>query len=496
MNVVFLLCDTLTRDKLSPYHQGKGTYAHIRTPNLDRLAERSTTFTNHWVNSAPCMPARRDLCSGRIEFPWRSWGPRESFDPDWARTLREETHVSTCLITDHANLFDVGSGNYHHWFDEWQFTRGHYNDHSADGPAPEPGRAGQSADIYRKATSGMDTEDITFVARNFTTAVNYLDNRANDSRPFFLYIDEFDPHWPLDPPEPYRSMYLKDDVQKAAAGSAFCKGTDSADYTVEELEWLQAQFAGKLTMVDHQIGRILDCMDRHNLWDDTLFILTTDHGEFLGEFGQVSKGGGPSYPLFSRIPLFIHLPDGDLNGQTCNALTSTVDLHATVLNALGASISPATHSRSILPLLRAENSSIRKDVIFGWWGKGFYWTDGNHLLSKAPEKTGPLFQYGSDFGEKYVGLDDKSFDRYAKSATGAFMPHTERLVHRVPSDGMAYGNPAADIDGLFDLQSDPDCQNNLFVEDDSLRTKCLSRLKAMMQAYQVPDEHYERLGLG
>lgn len=495
MNVVFLLCDTLTCDKLSPYHQGSGPYAHIRTPNLDRLAQRSTTFTNHWINSAPCMPARRDLCSGRIEFPWRSWGPRETFDPDWARTLREETNVSTCFVTDHANMFDVGSGNYHQWFDEWHFTRGHFNDHCTEGTPPQPGRAGQSKDIYREVTAQMDTEEKTFIARNFTTATNYLDKRAADQRPFFLYIDEFDPHWPLDPPEPYRSMYLQDDAQKAKGGSAFFKGNDAADYSADELTWMQAQFAGKLTMVDHQIGRLLDTMDRHDLWDDTLFILTTDHGEYLGEYGQVSKGGGPSYPLFSRIPLFVHLPNGPLNGQTSEALTSTVDLHATILEALDASVSPDTHSRSILPVLNGEAGTARTDVIYGWWGKGFYWTDGQHLLCKAPEQPGPLYQYGSDLGEKFIGLTSQYFDRYADSETGAFMPHTERLVHRVPSDDMAYGNPAADHNALFDLKADPDCRTNLYDQNDTLRTACLNRLKTTMQAHQVPAEHHERLGL-
>src|SRR6056297_2778262 len=147
MNVIFILCDTLVRDKLGPYHWGQGAYGHIRTPNLDRLAEHSVTFTNHWLNSTPCMPARRDLFSGRIEFPWRSWGPRESFDPDWSVSLRN-TEVETALFTDHANLFDVGAGNYHHFFDTYQFVRGHVNDHLTLDTEVQPGRSGLVQDLY------------------------------------------------------------------------------------------------------------------------------------------------------------------------------------------------------------------------------------------------------------------------------------------------------------------------------------------------------------
>ena len=124
MNVLLLICDTLTRDKLQPYQREFGRYNDIHTPNLLRFAEQAVCFDNHWINSAPCMPARRDMFSGRIEFPWRSWGPRESFDPDWTLNLRNSI-VETALFTDHANLFDVGAGNYHHFFDTYQFVRGH-----------------------------------------------------------------------------------------------------------------------------------------------------------------------------------------------------------------------------------------------------------------------------------------------------------------------------------------------------------------------------------
>ncbi len=494
MNVLFILCDTLVRNKLSPYHQGQGPYGHIRTPNLERLAKRSATFTNHWINSAPCMPARRDLWSGRIEFPWRSWGPRESFDPDWTRTLRE-TKVNTALFTDHANLFDVGAGNYHFFFDHYEFIRGHYNDHCCSCPPVDPARPGHWRTVYEDFRRTWDSEEQSFVARNLTNVADWLDAHAAEAQPFFVFVDEFDPHWPLDPPEPYRSMYLEDTSLADNDFPTFYHGTKAEAYGEDELTWLNAQCASKITMVDHWLGTVFDQLDEHDLWDDTLVILTTDHGEFIGEHAQMSKGGGFSYPLFANIPLIMHCPGSPQTGEQCDALTCAVDLHATTLDALGKDISPHCHGRSLLPVLQGDVDGIRQEVLYGWWGKGFYWTDGKYLVCKAPEQPGPLYQYGTDFGEKWVGLRSESFDRYANAETGRFLSHTDRPVCRVPMDGMAYNNPHADFDALFDLQTDPQCQQNLCATQPELWRQCLQKLRAAMEELGVPVEHVERLGL-
>ena len=129
-------------------------------------------------------------------------------------------------------------------------------------------------------------------------------------------------------------------------------------------------------------------------------------------------------------------------------------------------------------------------------GKGFYWTDGRRLLCKAPQTPGPLFQYGTDFGEKYVGLKKDYFDRYAGAEVGRYMPHTDRPVYRVPMDGMAYSSPKCDFDALFDLEQDPWCERNLFGEGDARLRDCCERLVGAMKAIEVPREHYQRLGLG
>jgi arylsulfatase A-like enzyme len=517
MNVILILCDTLTRASVGAYHRGLGGRGFTNTPNIDALAERGVTFENHWINSAPCMPARRDLFSGRIEFPWRSWGPRESFDPDWSISL-EDSDVSSYLFTDHANLFDIGSGNYHHHFDGYHFQRGHFNDHLEIGVPVEPGRKGHPRTIYRSAWPSFENGDSTFAAQTLTAASEWIQNESPHTQPFFLFIDEFDPHWPLDPPEPYRSLYLdecgvtsqtaadaevsrKSRDRAATPLNGFFKGGSVADYSAGELQWLRAQYAGKVTMVDHYLGRLFDAIDQRGLWDDTMVILTTDHGEFLGEYGQVSKGSGYSYPLFAQIPLIIAAPGSD-KGRTCHSLTCAVDLHPTVLNYLGVGCSPHTHGNDIGHLLaqcKQESPSRpggREDLIYGWWGREVYWTDGKYLFCKAPENRGPLYQYGTNLGEKCVGLSGKRFDRYAECEVGVFLPHTTRPVYRVRSDGLAYGaEPPENADLLFDLATDPECRNNVIESGPSIEAVCKNRLSKLMNQMEVPQEQFERLGL-
>jgi hypothetical protein len=142
-----------------------------------------------------------------------------------------------------------------------------------------------------------------------------------------------------------------------------------------------------------------------------------------------------------------------------------------------------------------EATPIRSDALYGWWGKGVYWTDGAMLTCKAPEADGPLYQYGTNLGEKYTGLKGEPFDRYAEAECGRFLPHTDRPVYRVPSDGMCYAGGGADFDAVFDLEADPGCQRNLWAEAPARREACLQRMSQAMRDLSVPQEHFQRLGL-
>lgn len=128
MRAIFVLFDSLNRTAVGRY----GANA-VKTPNFDRFAERATTFDSHFVGSLPCMPARRDLHTGRLNFMHRSWGPLEPFDNSFPELLGK-CGVHSHLITDHLHYFEDGGSTYHTRFRTWDFIRGQEDD-PCDGAA-------------------------------------------------------------------------------------------------------------------------------------------------------------------------------------------------------------------------------------------------------------------------------------------------------------------------------------------------------------------------
>jgi len=122
MKTVFLLFDSLNLRMLNSYG---GNY--FETTNFNRLSKKSIQFNNHYVGSMPCMPARRDMHSGRLSFLHRAWGPLEPFDNSFPEILRLN-NTYTHLVTDHYHYFEDGGATYHNRFNSYDFIRGQERD--------------------------------------------------------------------------------------------------------------------------------------------------------------------------------------------------------------------------------------------------------------------------------------------------------------------------------------------------------------------------------
>ena len=107
MKAIMVMFDTLNRRMLPPYGCD-----WVHAPNFERLAKRTVTYDNAYVASMPCMPARRELHTGRYNFLHRSWGPLEPFDDSMPQILKEHG-VYTHLATDHQHYFEDGGATYH-----------------------------------------------------------------------------------------------------------------------------------------------------------------------------------------------------------------------------------------------------------------------------------------------------------------------------------------------------------------------------------------------
>lgn len=227
MKVIFVLFDSLNRGALSPY--GCNT---IRTPNFQRLAERSITFDNHFVGSLPCMPARRDMHSGRLNYMHRSWGPLEPFDNSFPRILSSEG-IYSHIISDHFHYFEDGGTGYTNAFDSWEFIRGQENDpwvamveppierlkkkfseKHYDFGSIDPKKATRDRmprQVWKRLRNALNRErvrkddDFPTIAC-FNRGVDFLDTN-HEAKNWFLQIEAFDPHEPFHAPQRFKDMY-------------------------------------------------------------------------------------------------------------------------------------------------------------------------------------------------------------------------------------------------------------------------------------------------
>ncbi|MHA1567559.1 MAG: sulfatase [Alphaproteobacteria bacterium] len=401
MRTIFVLFDSLNRDAMGPY----GSTAVV-TPNFDRFARKAMTFDRHYVGSLPCMPARRDMHTGRLNFMHRPWGPLEPFDNSYAR-LMSDNGIYSHLISDHLHYFEDGGWGYANAFDSWEFIRGQEYDTLKVMTRPplerlrekyderhyplqdlEEGktltRGTTSMGAWRRSRHAVNSlfidgdEDYPTV-KCFASAFDFLElNKSSDD--WFLQIESFDPHEPFTAPKRFKEAYDKGYQGKILDWPLYEKVTNSP----EEIAEIRGNYAALVAMCDENFGNLLDWMDRENAWLDTTLILTTDHGLLLSEHEWWAKNRMPYYEEISHIPLIIWHPVlGKAAGQRSNVLSQTTDLMPTFLDIFGIEAPEAITSHSLMPALKG-NGIDRTSAILGMFAGPICVTDGRYTYYHFP----------------------------------------------------------------------------------------------------------------
>ena len=480
MNVILVIVDTLRRDHVGAYGN-----EWIRTPNLDRLAERGTRFTSAYLGSAPCMPARRELWTGRYEFPWRGWGPLEPGEATLPG-MAGQAGCRTALVTDHYHYFEHGSGNYHHPFDTWQLIRGNENDAwvsdatvPVEFPAPERTKCHFRWRQYVQNKSRWGTDAEAMCQRVFSSAADWVETNHR-SGPFFLVVDNFDPHEPFDSPEPYASMYNPDPPAERVVWPIY----GPADrYTDQELCDIRALYAGKVTLTDRWLGHFIERVEACGVMDDTLLIVCADHGHQFGEHGMIGKpsawhGDSNLYEFMSRIPLLVCHPGGRGPGQTRDACVQHVDVVPTVLDALGADVPDGLHGQSLMPLLDDARATIRDAAVFGKFGEAVNASDGRWVLYQWPsdEANTPLYWH-SLWPPQF--LKPRRVDPFDPGRMAY-------PVHYVRGDQAS---------ALYDVVADPAQATNVIDQHPDEAARLRLAIRTFWEQHDCPREQLERVGL-
>ena len=495
-NAVVILLDSLNRHMIGAY--GGLEFA---TPNLDRFAAGAVRFDRHYTGSLPCMPARHDILCGALDFLWRPWGSVEIWEDAITYALRK-AGVTTQLVSDHPHLFETGGENYHVDFTAWDYQRGHEGD--AWKTRPDPSWAG--APRYGRPHMPYDNSRGWFQGeadfpgpRTLAAAARWLDDNAGRQDRFLLFVDEFDPHEPFDTPEPWASLYDPDWDGPHLIWPPYIQGAIAKGILSErDARQIRASYGGKLSMIDHWLGRVFEALERNGLFEDTVVIVTTDHGHYLGEKDIWGKPGAPIYDTLGRIPLLIRYPG--VSPSDCSALTTSVDLFATLADLFGVTVRQKTHGHSLLPLVRGEAAQVRDHVLTGVWGREVCLvTEGCKYVRAPAGDNGPLTMMSNRWSTMPTHVLDRG-EELPLPDDRAILAHMPGSTVPVISQRWEAGEPApfwarARFSGhhLFDLTADPGEDVNLAGQP--IEREMAARLKAALVAIEAPATQFERLGL-
>jgi arylsulfatase A-like enzyme len=368
VNVILILCDTFRRDQVGLY----GATA-TQTPNIDRLATQSVLFDGALAASFPTLPCRAELFTGRMIYTYLPWGPLPRTEILLSELL-EKAGYDTALVTDNPQYF---RRDYHYdrGFSTRIRIRGQVNDPYVVDPvpvtlpcAPEKMIDEKRAIQYLRNASLRRGEPDYCVAQTMRAAARWLESSERRG-PFFLMVDSFDPHEPWDPPQHYVDRY---DPGYGGDQLIYPRYTSADVYSEPELRHMRALYAGEISMVDHWLGHLLDCIHALELEEDTAVIFLSDHGIYLGEHGLVGKSGKraqffrgwPLYRETAAIPMMIRLPG--VAPRRCSAFVHPGDLMPTILELAGVAPPSRVQTASLLPLLRGEADRVRDCAVSSW----------------------------------------------------------------------------------------------------------------------------------
>lgn len=488
MKAIMVMYDSLNRHMLSPYG-----CEWTKTPNFKRLADRCVTFDKSYVGSLPCMPARREIHTGRYNFLHRSWGPMEPYDDSMPELLKEHG-IYSHLISDHYHYWEDGGCTYHNRYSSWENVRGQEGDNwkACVGEMEVPPYLGNFKKQDMVNRGYMDREEAMAQSVTFQAGLEFLDrNHGSDS--WFLQVETFDPHEPF---------YVQDEdllgFEQRYDGPHF----DWPDYhpVLEEerpyVGHVRSQYAALLQMCDRNLGKILDKMDEYHLWDDTMLIVNTDHGFMLGEHNWWAKSNQINF--FEEIvhtPLFIYDPRSRAAGR-CDCLVQTIDLAPTLLEFFEVPIPGDMQGHSLRKTIE-EGAPVRETCLYGTCGAQISCTNGRqtYVLAPAGKTNDPLYNYTLMPTHMRAMFPPKELQQLELAGPFSFTKGC-RLLKIRNVEKSSYLDELGEHPYetfLFDLEHDPEEEHP--ITDPGLEKYFRKEMVRLMKEADAPEEQYERMGL-
>ena len=405
-NILFILTDQQRQDSLACYGN-----KWIQTPNLNNIANRSFVFENAYVTQPVCTPSRASIMTGlyphtvglhrnNIPLPAETQTIAELIDNSYYSAYFGKWHLGDDMIRQHGFDEWVSVEDFHRVRAskrEYRFIEADYNQHLRDHGVEPPGMTKSYENWFATANLTEEQTQASFLGDRAADFITKHPESKHADSPFMLYVSFFEPHPPYT--GPLNHLYNPKDI---TTGPAFLKRPDNssllnrlrADYymagnlnplgindyhdlTAED-GWrrLRAQYFANVTLVDRQVGKMLEALHNSGQFDNTIIVFTSEHGEMAGDHGMLEKRS--MYEEASRVPLLIRTPgskpDTSQHSHRVSGSVSLVDLVPTLLELSNtensASMPEHLQGNSLAPVMSGEADLSDNDVFVQWNGMG------------------------------------------------------------------------------------------------------------------------------
>jgi arylsulfatase A-like enzyme/Flp pilus assembly protein TadD len=304
-NVILITIDTLRGDYLGCYGR-----AEVSTPNIDGLAARGARFDQAIVQIPLTTPSHASILTGTYPQVHKI---RDIGGFTLAKNVPTMASIAKAAGYETAAFVAAAVLNRRYGLDKGFDV---YNDDMA-GSVDSEKLPGVVAEVRADVVSGR--------------AIDWLSKRKDPTRPFLLWVHYYDPHFPYDPPAPYSSQYSGD------------------------------PYGGEVAYTDGEIGRLLDKVDELELREQTLVVLTSDHGESLGDHGEETHGVF-LYDSTMKVPLIVAGP-GIPSNRVVDQQVRSIDLMPTVVDFLNLTEGEQVQGVSLIPLF-GEQGRVRSNYCY------------------------------------------------------------------------------------------------------------------------------------
>lgn len=366
-NILLILTDQQRWDSCGP-----AAPAFMRTPHYNHLCREGIEFSSAYADCPICVPARVSVMTGKFSYTHGMiHNGRTSAVMGRDGTLPALLHdlgYHTCAI---------GKMHFHpqrtrHGFDEMILPDDYYRQMRRSGNPLQPMRHGLGQNELYPSLSTVP-EPLTLTSWITEQCVDYILERRDESVPFFLMCSYSKPHPPLDPPEPYYSMYRDCDIPEPVHGDwseddacpevfKRIRQQLSTDLLPPEvLREARAAYYGLITHIDYNLGRIFSALKDKGLFRDTLIIYTSDHGEFLGD--HYTGGKFFSHEPSSHVPFVLRLPhswDNRMHGTRIPVPVTHADILPTLVHAAGGKVPADCDGIDLISLARGDFENPRQ----------------------------------------------------------------------------------------------------------------------------------------